>query len=75
MVSFLSKEDRKGGGERGYSPCALNEKRSTWEEILQLKKSICDSYWCVLGGFNTVRRREESVRQVAPDILRRGGGG
>ncbi|XP_058785067.1 uncharacterized protein LOC131659978 [Vicia villosa] len=43
-----------------YSPCALNEKRMLWSELLVLKNKYGDGEWIMGGGdFNAVREVEE----------------
>jgi len=42
-----------------YSPCSLNEKRTFWKHIKQVKQQMGRDIWCIVGDFNAVRRREE----------------
>ena len=42
-----------------YSPCNLNEKKSLWEEISNIKSSKQNFSWCILGDFNAVRNVNE----------------
>ena len=44
-----------------YSLCSLSEKGFLWEKILQLKRSIGDGLWCVLGDFIAITRKEKRL--------------
>lgn len=44
-----------------YSLCSLSEKVFLWEKILQLKRSIGDGLWCVLGDFIAITRKEKRL--------------
>ena len=42
-----------------YSPCALNAKRTLWEELSNVKAASQEPIWCCCGDFNVVRSRSE----------------
>lgn len=42
-----------------YSPCALNEKRIMWSELLILKNKYYDGEWILGGDSNAVRDIDE----------------
>lgn len=42
-----------------YSPFCLIDKRNFWNDILMSKLGFGEALWCVLGDFNSIRRRDE----------------
>jgi len=46
-----------------YAPCKTVEKRSLWEKILDTKRNSTIDIWCLIGGFNRVRRLIERKGQ------------
>jgi hypothetical protein len=42
-----------------YAKCDINAKRRLWENLLMSKSGFGDCLWCVVGDFNSVRRRED----------------
>ncbi|XP_068466684.1 uncharacterized protein [Phaseolus vulgaris] len=42
-----------------YSPCALNAKKTLWEDLSNVKMASQESIWCCCGDFNAVRSRSE----------------
>jgi len=45
-----------------YSACNLVGKRGLWDQLRQLKTNLGGKVWCLVGDFNTVRRREKRRR-------------
>lgn len=44
-----------------YSPCDIQNKRTLWGNIKQLKSSVNGGLWCILGDFNNVRDPAERL--------------
>ena len=44
-----------------YSPCNLQDKRTLWENIKQMKNQNPGGYWCIVGDFNNIRTAAERV--------------
>ena len=42
-----------------YSPCAIDEKRRLWAQLVQLKQDRGCEVLCLAGDFNEVRTKEE----------------
>jgi hypothetical protein len=42
-----------------YAKCDINAKRRLWENLLMSKQGFGNGLWCVVGDFNSVRRRED----------------
>ena len=38
-----------------YSPCEIQNKRTLWDQVKQLKHSLSGDLWCILGDFNSIR--------------------
>ena len=57
-----------------YSHCAFNEKLALWEELLQLRRTVGEGLWCVVGDFNVIRCLERvgnngGIQQRGREIL------
>ena len=44
-----------------YSPCDITSKRILWDEVKQLRTANNGGLWCILGDFNSIRRKFERV--------------
>ena len=44
-----------------YSPCDIQNKRTLWENVKQLKMSNPGGLWCILGDFNSIRNPAERL--------------
>lgn len=44
-----------------YSPCNIQNKRTLWDTIKQMKAANQGSFWCILGDFNNIRNPTERV--------------
>lgn len=42
-----------------YSKCDLPPKRRLWERLTELRRSMGDGAWCIIGDFNAVGGSDE----------------
>jgi len=42
-----------------YSKCGLLAKKRLWERLVELRRSLGEGVWCVLGDFNAVGGSDE----------------
>lgn len=62
--SVIEGEWRVGVGvqviiENIYSSGSLKEKKLTWEDNSEIRRSHSNRVWCVVGDFNSIRARRE----------------
>lgn len=42
-----------------YSKCNLEDKKRLWDSLVEIRRSLGDGAWCILGDFNAVRHGDE----------------
>ena len=42
-----------------YSFGSLKERKEVWDEVSELRKNQQNRVWCVVGNFNSIRRRRK----------------
>ena len=42
-----------------YCSGSLREKKEMWKEVSSFRQGQLSKAWCIIGDFNSIRRREE----------------
>ena len=68
--SVIEDEWKVGSGIRGtivnvYCSGSLRERKLLWDEIFEIRKLHKDMAWCIVGDFNTIRRKEERKNMIS----------